>query len=195
MNLLLSLWLATLLLVSTAMENDTLERDAHLRSKSETRTGNIIFFLLLYLNRDFKLDNAYHRRSKRQCLYLFGDKCICRERQLRSAIRENREVLLCHDTNIRVSSSIDIGGKFINLICAGIYDKDSDNHKYNCKISAKGSFRVFVGVPTSFRSEEVVIVDGSSVPSPPPILPPPLRPVPFPSLAPINPPTAPVPPV
>jgi hypothetical protein len=141
MNLLLSLWLTTLLLASNAMENDTIERDVHLGSNRETRTGNILFFLLLYLNRDYNLDDSYARRIKRRCLYLFGDRCICRERQLRSAISENREALICHDTNIKVSSSIDVEGKSLLLSC------DAIDYKYNCKISAKGNFRVFVGVP------------------------------------------------
>jgi predicted outer membrane repeat protein len=133
----------------------TAEIDSSLRRDNESRTTNLYLTLLLLLS--LRPDEEL-KTNKFRCLYLLGNDCICRERALRRAIRQNRDALICHDTRFKISRPIDITGKSFTLTCDP-FTQSNGQQRTACIFTAKGNHRIFVGAPDDAKFRNITFKD------------------------------------
>jgi predicted outer membrane repeat protein len=126
-----------------------------LRSDNESRTTNLYLTILLLLS--LRPDEEL-KTNKFRCLYLWGNDCICRERALRRAIRQNRDALICHDTRFKISRPIDITGKSFTLTCDP-FTQSNGQQRTACIFTAKGNHRIFVGAPADAKFRNITFKD------------------------------------
>jgi predicted outer membrane repeat protein len=137
--------------------------DAHRPYPRNGGNGERSFLGILSLFLWVQNPNSKYKRSKFRCLYLFKDDCICRERGLLRAIRENKDTSICRDTTLKLSKEINVTGKSFALTCDPVFeDTTGETSTSNCILSPNRGTRLFVGSPKSAYFRGITFTGASS---------------------------------
>jgi predicted outer membrane repeat protein len=156
---LLSVLIVALTLLNTVNSDGG---DAHRPSPRNGGNGDRSFLDLLLIFLSVNDPNSKYERSKFRCLYLFKDDCICRERGLLRAIKENKDTRICRDTTLKLSKEINVTGKSFALTCDPVFENTGETAQSSCILSPKGDTRLFVGSPKNASFRGVTFTGASS---------------------------------